>query len=153
MVDYAVKAAAGQVKGVDIGDLGGRVGGPGRVGVGGKVVEKVPRAIVKKAGKTEVDGTLKASAVSRVIRRGMRAIRTCYQRALKRNPKLSGKVAIRLTIAATGKVTSVEIEENSMGDAQVASCIRGYAKRWRFPPPDGGETAEVAVPFNFQAAN
>ena len=125
---------------------------PGRVDTGGRVVEKVPRAVVKRAGKIERDATLKADEVARTIRRGMNAIKGCYQRALKRNPKLSGKIAIRLVINPTGKVTDVEIETDSVGDSQVTSCIVGYARRWRFPPPEGGGTAEVAVPFVFQAA-
>ena len=58
-------------------------------------------------------------------------------------------------IAAVGssrrEVTSVAIDEDSVNDPSVSSCIKGYARRWRFPPPEGG-SAEVAVPFNFKAA-
>ena len=50
-----------------------------------------------------------------------------------------------------GKVTRVEVDADTLGDPQVTSCIKGYARRWRFPPPEGG-SAEVAVPFNFKAA-
>jgi len=82
----------------------------------------------------------------------MRAIKGCYQRALKRNPKLTGKIAIRIIINASGKVTEVEIDADSLGDSAATSCIVGYARRWRFPPPEGGGTAEVAVPFIFQSA-
>lgn len=146
------KGGGGSGKAVGIGDLGGRVGGPGKVGIKGKVVEKVPKGIVKKGGKIERDSTLKGSAVARVIRRGMRAVQACYQRALKRNPKLGGKVGIRLTISPVGKVTMVEIETNSV-DPQVGSCIKRVAKRWRFPPPEGGGVAEVAVPFVFTASH
>ena len=111
-----------------------------------------PKAVVKPAGAIERDSTLEADAVARTIRQGMQAIKGCYQRALKRNPKLTGKIGIRMTISATGSVTDVEIETDSLGDSQVTACIEGFARRWRFPPPDGGGTAEVAVPFVFQAA-
>jgi TonB family protein len=81
----------------------------------------------------------------------MTAVKSCYQRALKRNPNLAGKITIRLVINTMGKVSSVYVETDSLGDPSVTSCIKGYAKRWRFPPPDGG-SAEIAVPFNFKAA-
>jgi len=146
------KGDGGSGRAVGIGDLGGRVGGPGEVETGGVVEEKVPKAVVKPAGAIERDSTLEADAVARTIRLGMQAIKGCYQRALKRNPKLTGKIGIRMTISATGSVSNVEIETDTLGDSQVTSCIEGFARRWRFPPPDGGGTAEVAVPFVFQAS-
>jgi TonB family protein len=144
------KGGGGSGKGVGIGDLGGRVGGPGEVGTGGAVKEKVPKAIVK-PNRAEIDGTMNTDAVARTIRLGMPAITACYQRALKRNPKLSGKIVVRLSINTMGATTRVTIESDSIGDPQVTSCIQGYAQRWRFPPPEGG-TAEVSVPFVFQSA-
>jgi len=145
------KGGGGSGKGVGIGDLGGRVGGPGEVGTGGMVKEKVPKAIVKPS-RAEIDGTMNTDAVARTIRLGMAAITSCYQRALKRNPKAAGKISIRLSINTMGAVTRVSIESDSLGDPTVNSCIQGYANRWRFPPPEGG-TAEVSVPFVFQSSS
>ena len=140
--------AAGQR--VGIGDLGGRVGGPTRVGTGKMVQEKAPKAIVKQSA-PQIDGQVKSSDVARVIRRGMPFVRACYQRALRRSPQLGGKIVVRLMINAVGKVTSTEIDSDTIGDSSVAACIRAYAARWRFTPPEGG-TAEVAVPFVFQSS-
>lgn len=139
-------------KSVGIGGLGGRVGGPGAVSTGGTVVEKVPKASVKKAGKTKIDGTLKASAVARILSRGMRALKGCYQRALKRNPKLSGKITVILSINATGKVTKVEIDTDTVGDSSVNACIKGFSRRWRFPPPEDGGSVEVSFSVGFQSS-
>jgi TonB family protein len=144
------KGGGGSGKGVGIGDLGGRVGGPGEVGTGGMVKEKVPKAIVKPS-RAEIDGTMNGDAVARTIRLGMAAITSCYQRALKRNPKAAGKISVRLSINTMGAVTRVTVESDSLGDPTVNSCIQGYASRWRFPPPEGG-AAEISVPFVFQAA-
>lgn len=146
------KGGSGGGKTVGIDGLGGRVGGPGKVATGGTVVEKVPKAIVKAAGKTGIDGTLKASAVAAVLRRGMRGLKGCYQRALKRNPKLQGKIAVILTINATGKVIRVEIDKDTVGDSAVNSCIKSYAKRWRFPAPEDGEKVEVSFSVGFQSS-
>ncbi len=135
---------------VGIGELGGRVGGPTRVGSGTMVREKTPKAIVKQRP-AQIDGQIKSSDVARVIRRGMAFVRACYQRALRRSPQLGGKIVIRLMINAVGKVTSTEIDSDTIGDSSVAACIRAHAARWRFSPPEGG-TAEVAVPFVFQSS-
>jgi TonB family protein len=144
------KGGSGTGKAVGIGDLGGRVGGPGKVGTGRMVKERVPKAIVKQS-RADIDGTMNVNAVAQTIRRGMSAVRTCYQRGLKRNPDLAGKITIRLNVNTMGKVTSVVVDSDTLGDPQVASCIKNYARRWRFPPPDGG-SAEIAVPFNFKSA-
>lgn len=98
-----------------------------------------------------VDGALDPSLVSKEVRTRIGAIKACYERALKRNPNLSGKVKVRWTITAAGTVSAVEIEEDSMGDSEVASCIKGLVSRWRFPAPSGG-SVDVVYPFVFQAS-
>ena len=98
-----------------------------------------------------VDGELDPSLVSKEVRARIGAIKACYDRALKRNPNLSGKVKVRWTITAAGTVSAVEIEEDSMGDAEVSSCIKGLVSRWRFPAPSGG-SVDVVYPFLFQAS-
>jgi TonB family protein len=135
---------------VGIGDLGGKVGGPGRVGVGGQVHERVPRAVVKRA-MPQITGSISADAVSRTIRRGMRSITSCYQRALRANPELAGKITVRIAINTMGRVVGVEVDEDTLGDPRVTSCIVRYIKRWRFPAPEQGDQGSVSVPFVFQS--
>ena len=98
-----------------------------------------------------VDGALDPALVSKEVRARIGAIKACYERALKRNPNLSGKVKVRWTITAAGTVSAVEIEEDSMGDNEVSSCIKGLVSRWRFPAPSGG-SVDVVYPFVFQAS-
>ena len=98
-----------------------------------------------------VDGELDPSLVSKEVRTRIGAIKACYERALKRNPNLSGKVKVRWTITAAGTVSAVEIEEDSMGDNEVSSCIKGLVSRWRFPAPSGG-SVDVVYPFVFQSS-
>ena len=98
-----------------------------------------------------VDGELDPSLVSKEVRARIGAIKACYERALKRNPNLSGKVKVRWTITAAGTVSAVDIEEDSMGDSEVSSCIKGLVSRWRFPAPSGG-SVDVVYPFVFQSS-
>jgi hypothetical protein len=134
---------------VDIEDLSDRVSGPGDVVVGGGVREKVPKAEVRPSP-PKVEG-IDPEAVATIVRRGMRAVTTCYQRALARNPRLGGKVTMRLSVNTTGAVNHVSFDDDNLGEPRVASCIEGYASRWRFPPPSSAG-AEVSVPILFKIA-
>ena len=145
------KGTGGKGSAAGIGDLGGRVGGPGKVGTGQAVAERVPRAIVKRKA-PKIDGVLDKNTLNRELRRAARGVKMCYQRALKRNPDLSGKISVRIEISTLGRVTSVELETDTIGDSAVSACVEGLMKRQRFTPPKDG-AAEVVIPFVFQAAN
>ncbi len=112
--------------------------------------ERKVRGVVKSEAPA-VDGELDPSLVSKEVRARIGAVKACYERALKRNPNLSGKVKVRWTITPAGTVTGIEIDEDSLGDTEVSSCIKGLVARWRFPAPSGG-AVEVVFPFVFQAS-
>ena len=80
-------------------------------------------------------------------------IKACYERALKRNPNLSGKVVIHWTITQAGTVSGVDVEQDTLGDAEVASCIKSLVARWRFPAPSGGYCRESFRPWRSAKSN
>lgn len=135
-----------------VADISGLRGGgsiaSGNTGAG--LTEKRVTGVVRSEAPA-VDGELDPSLVSKEVKARIGAIKACYERALKRNPNLSGKVKVRWTITAAGTVATVEIEEDSMGDSEVSSCIKGLVSRWRFPAPSGG-SVDVVYPFVFQAS-
>ena len=92
-----------------------------------------------------------AAEVAKEVRTRLGAVKACYERGLKRNPNLSGKVVIHWTITQAGTVSGVDIEQDTLGDAEVASCIKSLIARWRFPAPSGG-SVEVSFPFVFQSS-
>ena len=110
--------------------------------------EKRVRGSVKSEAPA-VDGPLDPSLVVKEVRTRIGAIKACYERALKRKSDLSGRVKIRWTITTAGTVTDVEIEEDTVGDAEVSSCMKGLVRRWRFPAPSGG-SVDVVYPFLFE---
>ncbi len=140
------KGSGGSGQAVGIGDLGGRVGGPGKVGTGGMVKERVPRAAVKAQSPDIMDGNMNSDATYRIIKRGMRCVKSQYQRGLKRDPSMSGKVAMCFTVDPMGRVGKISVESDSIGDPMLTTGIKSCIKRLRFPPPEGG-SAEVCVPF------
>lgn len=118
---------------VGIGDL--KTEGGGSVQSGKKTEVEVTGSA--QAGTPEVDGELSAAKINAVMKRNIRAIRACYESALKRNPKLQGKLLIDFEILETGRTANI-LFGGSLQSKDVESCVRRRAKSWRFPRPDGG---------------
>ena len=94
-------------------------------------------------------GSLDSSVIRRVFTRRRATIRAAYEKALRRSPKLAGRIVIRLIIGADGKVTEATVAEDTVGDADLAQAILKVVRRFRFPKPPGGGTVEVRYPFVF----
>jgi TonB family protein len=139
----------GSGKVADIGSLRG-AGAIASGSTGAGATEKRVSGVVKSEAPA-VDGELDPALVSKEVRARIGAVKACYERALKRNPNLSGKIKVRWTITAAGTVSGVDIADDSMGDSEVSSCIKQLVARWRFPAPSGG-SVEVEFPFVFTAS-
>ena len=124
--------------------------GGGKVGVGGKKAERRVGSVKSEA--PDVDGALDSSAIARVVRSRMRMVQNCYEKELKRNPSLSGKIEIEFTIGESGRIEEAFVASNGMGSDAVGACIVSRIKRWRFPKPDGGSVT-VAYPFIFTSSS
>lgn len=89
------------------------------------------------------------SAVNKVVSSNKVSIRMSYEKYLKRVPDLSGKITVRFTISAAGRITSVQILENTTGNSELEREIKRKVKMWRFAPiPEGDVT--VTYPFIFR---
>jgi hypothetical protein len=115
-----------------------------------KTEEHAVHGTVRDSAPTQVDGPLDPGIIAGEIRRRLGAVRACYEAALKRNPSLSGKLVLRFAVSMIGKVTSLEIDTDTLNDPEVIACIKARAFSWRFPP--SAEPIEFSYPFVFQAA-
>ena len=79
----------------------------------------------------------------RVLERRIKRIEVCYQRGLKRNPELSGAVALSYTIDPIGEVSGVKIDKSALNDAEVDACIEKEVDRLRFSSTEGGVAVTV----------
>jgi TonB family protein len=125
---------------------GGPISEPTRVG---PAVERFVKTDVREGPPSVEDGKIDPSAIAREIRGRRKAIAACYERALKAQPTLAGKLVVRFSLAAAGTVTAVEIDDDSLGAPEVGACIRAVVLRWRFPALAEG-AAELSFPFVFQ---
>lgn len=93
--------------------------------------------------------SLDRDALGRFIRERLPSIRVCYDRELKLNPSLKGKVVVRFDVTPAGRVGNGAIDSDSMNDDRVGKCILMLMKGWSFPFHPS-ESTTVSFPFVFQ---
>jgi len=169
-IDGVLKTVQG-VRTAGAGDIGGGLRAPAGSEGGGKVADigairvsqadanlstagPEERTVKGKAdmGKgDEVGGTgiLDAGEVNRVVKSRLAAIKMCYEKALRQNPTLEGKISVRFTIGTSGRVTKASVESNTIGNPEVADCVISKVKSFAFSKPEGGEV-EYIFPFVFK---
>jgi outer membrane biosynthesis protein TonB len=129
--------------------LGGAGGGLGSLkvgplkGPGGAVAKAKPRTI-------QVRGSLSREEIAKVINDHMKEVQACYERALVRDPNITGKLLLEWTIDLGGSVTQAKIKESSMKNTEVGGCIVEHLRGWHFPSPKGGIVI-VSYPFLFNS--
>jgi TonB family protein len=94
------------------------------------------------------NGDVDAGAVRRYAQQNSGALRRCYERRLKMNNLLQGRMEIGLTIGPGGQVQSARISADSVRDPEVASCVRQAVQTWHLPAPTGG-CVNVSYPIAF----
>ena len=143
------RKGGGEGGAASIGDLA--TSGGGKVGLGTKTEVKVSGSVA--AEDAEVDSSdIDQGKLGAFVRARMGLIKACYENALKRNPSLKGKISIRFTILETGALADISTAQNSLGSAEVASCITNTMRSWRTQfRPSGPVTVEY--PFVFQPVN
>ena len=121
----------------------GTIGKYGRDGLAGKRA-KVPDVALSQVS---VHGQLDKEIIRRIIHRHINEIRYCYEQELTRFPGLGGRVMVQFTIAGTGQVIASVLQNSTLANARVESCVVQAVKRWEFPAPVGGGLAIVSYPF------
>lgn len=89
--------------------------------------------------------------VNELSGRGRQA-RGCYERALRNNSMLRGKLGVLVRIGPRGQVCSASAVSDSVGDPNVSSCVLQLFRASPFSAPKGG-CVDVQVPLNFVPGN
>ncbi len=97
-------------------------------------------------------GSIDREAVRRVVRAGLSAIRSCYERALNRKSGLSGKIVMQWSIVEHGRATKAIIKSSTLNDKKMQKCMKNRLLTWKFPYPPQGSYAEVTYPFVFNSS-
>lgn len=120
---------------------------------GGAVEERTVRGrfrVPSDADDESGSGDFDIRVVVRMIQTRQAAIRACYERELRSDPSLAGRVKVSMTIQESGSVTGVRIVENTIGNDAVGACVTRVVAGFRFNPgPDGGSVT-YQFPFVFE---
>lgn len=128
--------------GSNVGALTGATAGQG--GVAGVPVSMPAR-------QAKVQGSYDRDALAKVINDHLNEIRSCYERALLRNPDIgAGKVQLEWTIAVDGTVGKVAAKVVTIKSNEVVACLLETIKEIKFPKPTGGEVI-VGYPVLFNS--
>lgn len=129
-----------------------RLGGFGKAdGTGlGRLTDGAPVRGKMKRGRASIvggPGTLSADSVRRTVGRALGGIKGCYERSLRREPTLMGRMTVVFTIGGGGRVVSAESRSSTL-PVEVNDCIVSRIRSLRFAPPEGGNV-DVSYPFFF----
>jgi TonB family protein len=86
--------------------------------------------------------------IERVFDRNKGAIYALYNRALRENPSLEGKVVLRLTISSAGTVTACEIVSSELNDPDLEQKLVQRVMLFQFEPRDVAEIT-TTKPIDF----
>lgn len=139
----------GSGQAAQLGDLGTEGGGP--VATGEKKAVQVSGKLIDASSEAET-GEIDRDSLTKFVKARLKTIQGCYERELKRNPSLKGKIVMEFTIATSGRTTNVEVAENTLGSDEVGNCIRTAIRAWSTPfKPDAD--VPVSYPFVFAPAS
>jgi TonB family protein len=176
----ALQAALGGIKGTTVGDAGGALGmglkgsggggggtgntlgigsvgtkgvagGTGSYGTGVGLGGKKSADIAIAASDPEITGSIDRELIRRVVRSHLEQLQYCFDVQLTKNPKLSGRVAVRWVVTEQGTVSSSVVASTTTGNNELDTCVAGRVLTWVFPKPKGGGVAVVTYPFVFKA--
>ncbi len=99
-------------------------------------------------GSTTVNGRMPPEVIQRVVRQNNGRFRGCYEAALRANPGLAGRVAVKFVIDRGGAVAIAADGGSDLPDEGVRRCVVSSFLSLSFPAPQGG-TVAVVYPIMF----
>ena len=121
-------------------------------GGGTATIAEGPELVVSstvETAKPELFDAKDPAAISKVVRSKFGQLKYCYEKALKSNPNLSGRLEIEFNIR-NKNVTSAAVFSNTTGDGGFADCVTKKIRRWKFPE---GVEGQAIYPFIFTSDN
>ena len=80
------------------------------------------------------------------------ALYRIYNRELRNNPALQGKMVLKITIKPDGSVSLAQVESSDMDSPTLDSKIVARVKRFNFGPKEGVPTITILYPIDFLPA-
>jgi protein TonB len=138
--------------GINTASMSRNTGGSGIAGRSTTRVESdiddiAPAAVARRSG-TSGKASRSREEIELVFDRNKGAIFALYNRALRNDPTLEGKLVLRLTIAPNGSVTSCEIVSSELNDPDLEAKLVARVKLFQFEAKDV-EPITTTKPIDF----
>lgn len=90
------------------------------------------------------------AAILQVVKQQQARLRYVFEKWLKKDPNLSGKLMVRFDIMPDGEVANVSIVSSTTNNSRFDGAITRYIKRWKFKPiAEGSGSVSIVYPFVF----
>ncbi len=122
-------------------------------GAGQRVVQLAERddQVVEAAEEEPLDElTLKeaVAVIHKTVGTYLGGIRYLYNRELRKNPDLEGKLTVSITISPEGLVSECHVTESSLEAPELVDAVLARIRKWTFPPV-AKKPLTVTYPFVF----
>jgi hypothetical protein len=139
--------------GINTANMSRNTGGSGLAGRSTTTVASPVESVGQSAGGARRTGTSGKASRSReeielVFDKNKGAIFALYNRALREDPTLAGKLVLRLTIAPTGEVTFCEVVSSELGNGDMERKLVQRVMMFRFESKDV-EPVTTTKPIDF----
>lgn len=135
---------------------GSGYGNAGQIGgVGTGKVESVVAGLTEEAGRPLSDGVGAARTdeeIQIVFDRYKATLYRIYNKELRKDPTLRGKLLLRLAIEPNGEVSLCEVESTDLGSEELVVKIVERVKRFNFGPKEDVPKITILYPIDFLPA-
>ena len=97
------------------------------------------------------DGLCSKDNIRNEVNRRKNRLRQCYEIELDKDLSLEGKMKVRWTINAEGKVEEASTLLSTMDNEEVEKCVLAQIKQMHFEKPKNGSSCVVNWPFVFSS--
>lgn len=130
---------------------GGTRQGKMALGAGGTGKGMATRAKIAPPKPSDVElggeaGSRSPESILRVIRQHIGGFQYTYQKYLRDNPGLGGKISLKFTIAPSGDIIAINVVSSNTGNGELDDEIKDKARRMKF---DQIEKGNVTVTYAF----
>ena len=94
-------------------------------------------------------GELSKDEIQKVINSHVGEIQYCYEKQLRTNAGLAGRVVLEWTVSTSGGVSVVKVATSTLASTDATKCMMDKVKTWKFPKPRGSGAVTVVYPFVF----
>ncbi|MGB3212024.1 MAG: AgmX/PglI C-terminal domain-containing protein [Desulforhopalus sp.] len=124
-------------------------------GVGTAKVESAVAGLMEEAGRPLSDGFGSGRTdeeIQIVFDRYKATLYRIYNKELRKDPTLRGKLLLKLTIEPGGEVSLCAMESTDLESSQLVAKIVSRVKRFNFGPKDGVQKVTILYPIDFLPA-